>query len=79
MSNNTGRSEGGPAFPQVQTLDESGFVSGLDVGEGGMTLRDYFAAKVISGFAAGEFSGTTSEAAEWAYKWADAMIRERSK
>ena len=74
---------GGPAFPQTQTLDKentNGFVSGLDVGEGGMTLRDYFAAKAMQGFAADpNYGAKIQEMAEWSYKWADAMLAERSK
>jgi hypothetical protein len=48
---------------------------------GGMTLRDYFAAKAMQGFAVGDSSFTNGIAgmAECAYKWADAMIKQRNK
>lgn len=79
---------GGPAFPQTQTLDvenPNGFVSGSDVGEGGMTLRDYFAAKSLPSVI--KFWASSCEgfdlldvqdciAAE-AYAMADAMLKER--
>ena len=67
---------GGPAFPLhnhgAQTL-------GLDVT--GMTLRDYFAAKVIQGIcSSGPASEWTNErlAAE-AYDLADAMLKARDE
>ena len=62
---------GGPAFPM---LDEDGGTAWS-----GMTLRDYFAAKVMQGICA---SGPTNEwsnnrlAAE-AYDLADAMLKAR--
>ena len=77
------RNDGGPAFHQTQTLDPEpgrGFVSGLDVAEGGMTMRDYFAAKAMQGFAADSNYGETLKVmAEWSYRWADAMLAEREK
>jgi hypothetical protein len=62
---------GGPAFP-VPDID------GGKVCEG-MTLRDYFAAKAIQGFAAcSDVSWPhTAEMAALAYKWADAMLKAR--
>ena len=45
-----------------------------------MTLRDYFAAKAMQGFAADPtVGGSHEQLSEAAYKWADAMIAERSK
>ena len=45
-------------------------------GAAGMTLRDYFAAKAMQGWAAD--SGVTTElGAKWAYEMADAMLRAR--
>jgi hypothetical protein len=47
-----------------------------------MTLRDYFAAKAMQAFAAdpelGWADGLTGMAKQ-AYRWADAMLRERAK
>ena len=60
---------GGPAFPTVL----------IGKPEGGMTLRDYFAAKAMQAML------TTSEGQQWdniqlaeeSYKLADAMLKER--
>lgn len=49
-----------------------------DYFEFGMTLRDYFASKVLATFLTAENSDLTpSEAAEFAYVYADAMLEER--
>ncbi|WP_338659033.1 hypothetical protein [Yersinia intermedia] len=69
---------GGPAFPNVpsdiqyETWDE------------GMTLRDYFAAKALTGMIStaggpclGGFDGYESHIASAAYVMADAMIKAR--
>lgn len=74
---------GGPAFPRedYQTNGFDGVSSGL--GQEGMTLRDYFAAKAMQGmFAAGyEYSADApaSKRAAHAYMAADAMLAERAK
>lgn len=81
---------GGPAFPQTQTLTEKDFVSGLDVGEGGMNLRDYFAAKAMQGmYACGDVAKGCkampsmsdeqhcTATAQWAYLQADCMLKAR--
>lgn len=45
---------------------------------GGMTLRDYFAAKAMQGLMASPSDPASLEiAAEWSYKVADAMLKER--
>lgn len=68
MSKNTG----GPAFPS-------------DVSHGhthGMTLRDYFAAKVMQGMASNPGWNATKRVevfAKESYKMADAMLAERIK
>jgi hypothetical protein len=55
---------GGPAFPGY--------------GESGMTLRDYFAAKVLQGLIADPtMHGDQSYFAKHAYDYADAMIKAR--
>ncbi|ABN87923.1 putative gp38 [Burkholderia pseudomallei] len=72
--------DGGPAFPIADPFR----LDPKDVPEmkrlaSGMTLRDYFAAKAMSSFIAGECAG------EWeyevcamaAYRMADAMLRAR--
>jgi hypothetical protein len=64
--------DGGPAFPRDHRYE----------GHNGMTLRDYFAAKAMQGFAAdGAFARdnglTIDELAEDAYDVADAMLKAR--
>ena len=45
-----------------------------------MTLRDYFAAKAMQGFAANLGPGATFETrAEIAYQWADVMLKAREQ
>lgn len=45
--------------------------------ESGMTLRDYFAAKVITGAYTKVSTGSQSELAKRAYEIADAMLKQR--
>ena len=47
----------------------------------GLTLRDYFAAKAMQGFAADPDMGKTGprEIATMAYAWADAMLKAREE
>lgn len=63
-----------PAFP-LQSIGPD-FAPGWS----GMTLRDYFAAKAMQGFAA-DHEATFTEGvpgmAAYAYKWADAMLAAR--
>lgn len=76
--------DGGPAFPIPIAIDDDGWAhSSLEFSDdkqalGGMTLRDYFAAKAMQGFAADpEMSDGAREVARLAYAWADAMLAER--
>ena len=56
---------GGSAFPMS------------DIAKG-MTLRDYFAAKAMQGFAADpDTTGPAEVIAKVAYEWADAMLKAR--
>ena len=74
MSTNTG----GPAFPH--TVEYKGADCAGIVPHGGMTLRDYFAAKAMQGFAAAaDDTGWRSidHIAEVSYQWADAMLKAR--
>ena len=48
-------------------------------GYSGMTLRDYFAAKVITGAWQTISPGSQSELAKRAYEIADAMLNQREK
>lgn len=63
---------GGPAFPQGKAV---GSVSLL---EGGMTLRDYFAAKALQGLLSGR-NHIAEVSVRLAYEYADAMLKEREK
>lgn len=74
------KNDGGPAFPCVNIVD------GEENWSGGMSLRDYFAASVIS--ARFTFSNAPQnikdrdiipEVVSFAYAVADAMIAERAK
>ena len=57
---------GGPAFPTATLAQKT---------EGGMTLRDYFAAKAMQ--MTFPLCGTKTTAAEECYRIADAMLKAR--
>jgi len=77
---------GGPAFPvdNIIARDESGHLVGTEISSGGMTIRDYFAAKAMQA-AYFHFSSeaeitthwTIKGVAEAAYSMADAMLEAR--
>lgn len=81
--------ENEPAFPQPMVQGANGMTCGWDgYGMGGMTLRDYFAAKAMQAIchtrSAGELNPrgdmTFAEiAAIQAYQFADALLAERAK
>ena len=62
----------GPAFPTVDSHPEQ-------YGTMGMTLRDYFAAKAMTGCLPGSHfsTGELQLKAQWAYRMADAMLEAR--
>jgi hypothetical protein len=66
---------GGPAFPDGST-NEWGNAT-----RGGMTLRDYFAAKAMQGVLASPLltAKTDEELSASCYKMADAMLKAREK
>ena len=65
-----------PAFPLADSCCEYGNTNRSDAN--GMTLRDYFAAKAMQGFATNLGPGATFETrAEIAYQWADTMLKAR--
>lgn len=88
MSN---KETGGPAFPAgaVRKGRERPYDSGsdwvvterVDPAQGGMTLRDYFAAKAMQSFLTNQPPHVTDMTyAEWAsdsYQMADAMLKAR--
>lgn len=67
-----------PAFPQ--SCQDNGRAAYVD---GGMDLRDYFAAKVLQGIASRVTTMWTEDDiahdAEKAYKYADAVMKQREK
>lgn len=74
-----------PAFPCYEEVerydDDAGKYRDHVVPCGGMTLRDYFAAKVVQGMYANYEPWTEGDdkLAEWAYCMADAMLKERAR
>jgi hypothetical protein len=68
---------GGPAFPEHEWNNDAQRY----LVNGGMTLRDYFAAKALQAHITHDGSDDICETgvARWAYELADAMIAERSK
>lgn len=73
------RSEGGPAFPQPISYEHDRRDFPCEFGMGGMTLRDYFAGCVLTGFSAdpslsGYHGPSCEEIAERCYQMADAML-----
>jgi len=72
------KDDGGPAFPSPEAAHPGAFPPSCPKG---MSLRDYFAAKAMQGFA-GENSQTIPSVtviAEWSYNMADAMLEARMK
>ena len=66
---------GGPAFPH--TVEYKGADCGGVVPHGGMTLRDYLAAKAMQGLLAGTKTESATVLATDSYKMADAMLEAR--
>ena len=74
------KNTGGPAFPSKKRVYRAGYATTEFEPVQGMTLRDYFAAKAMQGFAAmdEEFS-SPEQMASTAYQWADAMLKARGQ
>ena len=74
----TKTNDGGPAFPaQPIYRDPSGDT--ITCPQGGMSLRDYFAAQALTGWVSDPATreGHADEAARICYRFADAMLRAR--
>ena len=76
--------DGGPAFPQPIFLAGNDNTINIPSTQNGMSLRDYFAAKALQGslasYAGPECTLPRPElSASEAYKYADAMLKEREK
>ena len=69
------KDNGGPAFGELQQVGD------VAMRDGGLSIRDYFAAKALQGMiaAVGYHRGEVDFMAESAYDCADAMLLERSK
>ncbi len=78
------KNDGGPAFPVLSDREyergDGNSVHALDSDSGGMSLRDYFAAKamvvLMNLFFAKE---SLHQISRWSYEAADSMLAERSK
>lgn len=72
------RNDGGPAFPQMRAIVDG--ACARQVSEGGLTLRDYFAAKAMAGMVGGTWPDLNErpEIAKRAYLMADAMLKART-
>ena len=69
------KNNGGSAFPLP--VEDADCCSRLDSGYGGMSLRDYFAAKAMQGFAGGGGYDKWEYLTQDAYAVADAMLKAR--
>ena len=74
--------DGGPAFPQTITAFNTTVEE--EFGQGGMSLRDYFAGQFICGIAVHTEDEEIEtwrhkNVAKWAYAQADAMLAARNK
>lgn len=73
--------DGGPAFPGIVVRrDQQGGIGNV-YNEGGMSLRDYFAAAALQGMSVYwiEKGGEVQDFADSAYQMADAMLAARSE
>ena len=69
--------DSGPAFPQTQWGNTNGTAWGR--GQGGMSLRDYFAGQALAGSLASVRHLTRHSCVASCYKAADLMLKEREK
>jgi hypothetical protein len=77
---NAMKQTGGAAFPELKALYKESMSRYSAVSEGGLTVRDYFAAKVLQGICAHPDTwgiGTNAKIASAAYEIADAMLAVR--
>jgi hypothetical protein len=77
MSNDT--NTGGPAFPAVKIISGDNYNPPTKLYHGGMTMRDYFAAKAMQSLITVQFQTKQAQSAETAYEWSDAMIKARNQ
>lgn len=79
MTNQT-INDGGPAFPEIRIVSGDNYNPVRKLYYNGMTLRDYFAAKVMHAMLSTpkEMQATADDIAEMSYEMADAMIKARN-
>lgn len=70
---------GGSAFPSKKRIYKAGYATAEFEPVGGMTLRDYFAAKAMQGILTRPGSINVNDDADFAYKMADAMLKARGE
>lgn len=76
---------GGAAFPQLEVVSgerdgHGDAIEAYTITTGGMTLRDYFAAKAMASIITADgvqYAVATAAHAKWAYEQADAMLVAR--
>ena len=72
------KDDGGPAFPVSEVMNRNGDVTQYP--SGGMTLRDYFAAKAMQAYLASYSSSvppSLDEMSAFSYEVADIMLKAR--
>lgn len=77
------QNDGGPAFPDLKATKVESNYGGVYVDKyeaiGGLSMRDYFAAKAVAGLLASDVRSDCDKFATYAYKVADAMLEARQK
>ena len=70
-----------PAFPEIRIRSGDNYNPPTKLYYGGMTLRDYFAAKAMHASMSLDPANAASseEHARWAYEMADAMLKARGQ
>jgi hypothetical protein len=70
--------DGGPIAPNMVTRTAEG-VSSVIEAQGGMTLRDHFAAAALQGILAYYIDVSPAKVAKVSYEYADAMLAARKE
>lgn len=73
MTENTKPNDGGAAFPQAERIGD------VALQQGGMSLRDYFAAKAMQALIGQSGQCNAVLVTNGAYKIADAMLKARDQ
>lgn len=77
--------DGGPAFPQAVAEIQGLASTSNDFAMPGMSLRDHFAGLAMAACVGASsadnanYAANPAKAAEWAYQFADAMLKARSQ